>query len=156
MWNHQEGSKNIPCCEKVFSTRYFSIKWYLSSRWPSTWRWESCVHVGSCYWNVSSRDGRYSERLDWSCSGLWSRTVAAVSLPQIKGDRIPRSWAPLQVGPSVVVVPSLSGVQTLQPHQHARLHCPSLSPWVCSNSCPLSWWCHPTISSSVTSFSSCP
>ena len=26
----------------------------------------------------------------------------------------------------------------------------------CSNSCPLSWWCHPTISSSVTSFSSCP
>ena len=31
--------------------------------------------------------------------------------------------------------------------QHARLPCPSLSPWVCSNSCPLSWWCHPTISS---------
>ena len=32
---------------------------------------------------------------------------------------------------------------------HARLPCPSLSPGVCSNSCPLSWWCHPTISSSV-------
>ena len=31
----------------------------------------------------------------------------------------------------------------------------SLSPRVCSNSCPLSWWCHPTISSSVTPFSSC-
>ena len=30
------------------------------------------------------------------------------------------------------------------------------SPRVCSNSCPLSWWCHPTISSSVTHFSSCP
>ena len=29
------------------------------------------------------------------------------------------------------------------------------SPWVCSNSCPSSWWCHPTISSSVISFSSC-
>ena len=28
------------------------------------------------------------------------------------------------------------------------------SPWVCSNSCPLSWWCHPTISSSVAPFSS--
>ena len=39
--------------------------------------------------------------------------------------------------------------------QHARLPCPSLSPWVYSNSCPLSWWCHPTISSSVTPFSSC-
>ena len=39
---------------------------------------------------------------------------------------------------------------------HARLPCPSLSPGVCSSSCPLSWWCHPTISSSVISFSSCP
>ena len=28
--------------------------------------------------------------------------------------------------------------------------------WVCSNSCPLSWWCHPAISPSVTHFSSCP
>ena len=46
---------------------------------------------------------------------------------------------------------------TLQPHevQQARLSCPSLSPGVCSDSCPLSQWCHPTISSSVTSFSSC-
>ena len=46
----------------------------------------------------------------------------------------------------------------LQPHrlQHARLPCPSLSPGVCSNSCPLSWWCHATISFSVTLFSSCP
>ena len=46
----------------------------------------------------------------------------------------------------------------LQPHwlQHARLFCPSLSPGVCSNSCPLSQWCHPTILSSVVTFSSCP
>ena len=34
--------------------------------------------------------------------------------------------------------------------------CPSLSPWVCSNSCPLSHLFHPTISSSVTAFFSCP
>ena len=39
--------------------------------------------------------------------------------------------------------------------QHARLPCPSPSPRVCSNACPLSRWCHPTISSSVISFSSC-
>ena len=47
---------------------------------------------------------------------------------------------------------------SLWPHglQHARLPCPSLSPRVCSNSCSLSWWCHATISSSVTPFSSCP
>ena len=45
----------------------------------------------------------------------------------------------------------------LWPHelQHARLPCPSLSPRICSNSCPLSQWCHLTISSSVSSFSSC-
>ena len=47
---------------------------------------------------------------------------------------------------------------SLQPHelQHTRLPYPLLSPWVCSNSYPLSRWCHPTISSSVTSFFSCP
>ena len=37
-----------------------------------------------------------------------------------------------------------------------RPACPSLSPGVCSNSCPSSWWFHTTISSSVTPFSSCP
>ena len=47
---------------------------------------------------------------------------------------------------------------SLQPHglQHDRLPCPSPSPGVCSNSCPLSQWCHPTISSSVVPFSFCP
>ena len=47
---------------------------------------------------------------------------------------------------------------SLWPHglQHTKLSCPSLSPWVCSNSCPLSQWCHPTTSSFVTRFSSCP
>ena len=46
---------------------------------------------------------------------------------------------------------------SLRPHelQHARLPCPSPYPRVCSNSCPLSQWCHPTVSSSVTPFSSC-
>ena len=40
--------------------------------------------------------------------------------------------------------------------QHARLPCTALSHGVCSNSCPLNWWCHPTVSSSVIPFSSCP
>ena len=46
---------------------------------------------------------------------------------------------------------------SLQPHglQHARLPCPSLSPRDSVNSCPLHWWCHPTISSS-DAFSFCP
>ena len=44
---------------------------------------------------------------------------------------------------------------SLQLHelQHARPPCPSPVPGVCSDSCPLSWWCHPNISSSVIHFS---
>ena len=47
---------------------------------------------------------------------------------------------------------------SLGPHglQHARLCCPSSSLRVCSNSCPLSRWCHPIIPSSVAPFFSCP
>ena len=46
---------------------------------------------------------------------------------------------------------------SLWPHglQHARLPCPSPTLRACSNSCPFSRWCHPTISSSVVPFSSC-
>ena len=46
---------------------------------------------------------------------------------------------------------------SLRPHglQHARFPCPPLSPGICSNSCPLSQWCHKIIQSSVTPFS-CP
>ena len=58
---------------------------------------------------------------------------------------------------SFVVVQLLSLFTSLQHHglQHTRLPYPSPTPGACSNSCPSSWWCHPTISSSVVSFSSC-
>ena len=58
----------------------------------------------------------------------------------------------------IVVVQSLSCVRLFAtPWITARqLPCPSPSPGVSSNSCPLSQWCHPTISSSVALFSSCP
>ena len=57
----------------------------------------------------------------------------------------------VQFSPSVVS-------NSLRPHesQHARPPCPSPTPGVYSNPCPLSWWCHPTTSSSVVPFSSCP
>ena len=48
--------------------------------------------------------------------------------------------------------PTLFGPHGLQ---HARLPCPSPSPRAWSNSCPLSWWCHPAISSAVVHLSSC-
>ena len=54
----------------------------------------------------------------------------------------------VQLGHSVVS-------ESLQPHglQHTRLSCPPPTPGTCSDSYPMSWWCHPTISSSVIPFS---
>ena len=77
-------------------------------------------------------------------------------------------WVPLKaclcclyledIALDAVVVQSLSSAYSVQPCdvQHARLPCPLPSPGVCSNSCPLSWWCHPTISFSIDPFSSYP
>ena len=55
------------------------------------------------------------------------------------------------------IIVAVQSFLILWPHglQHSRLPCPPLSPGVCSNSCPLSWWWHPTLSSSVAHFSSC-
>ena len=69
------------------------------------------------------------------------------------------SWL-VQINRSIIVMLLFScSVMSdyLRPHglQHTRLPCPSLTPGAYSNSCPLSWWCHPTISSSVFPFSSC-
>ena len=75
---------------------------------------------------------------------------------------IPPHFSPLATTDLFTV--SISSVQfscsvmsdSLRPHglQHARPPCPSPTPRVYSNSCPLSQWCHPTISSSVIPFSS--
>ena len=60
------------------------------------------------------------------------------------------AWNSIQFNRSVVS-------DSLRPHglQSTSLPCPSWTPGAYSNSCLLSWWCHPTISSSVTPFSSC-
>ena len=52
---------------------------------------------------------------------------------------------------------SVQPLSCVRPHglQHTRLPCPSPTPRACSNLCPLSPWCHPTISSSVSPLSSC-
>ena len=57
---------------------------------------------------------------------------------------------------SVQSVTQSCPVDSLRHHllQHTRLPCPSPTPWACSNSCPLSQWCHPAISSSIILFSS--
>ena len=71
-----------------------------------------------------------------------------------------------KAGVAILTSDEISSVQfshsvtssSLRPHelQHARPPCPSPTPRVYPNSCPLSWWCHPAIWSSVVPFSSCP
>ena len=75
---------------------------------------------------------------------LWIKLILLVT------DRPPISLNSVQFSRSVVS-------DSLRPHesQHARPPCPSQTPRVYSNSCPLSQWCHPAISSSVVPFSSC-
>ena len=66
--------------------------------------------------------------------------------------------ATLQYIPLLLLFSHLVMSDFLQPHglKYTRLPYPSLSPRVCSNSCPLSQWCHPTVSSIVAPFFSCP
>ena len=78
---------------------------------------------------------------------LWSNSVSSSNNLAIGGIF---QMSSVQFSCSVVS-------DSLQPHglQHVRFSCPLPTPGACSNSCPLSWWCHPTISSSVIPFSSC-
>ena len=63
-----------------------------------------------------------------------------------------------QVKHAISSIQSFSHVRLFVTHglQHARPPCPSPTPRAYSNSCPLNPWCHPTISSSVVPFFSCP
>ena len=62
-------------------------------------------------------------------------------------------WESIQFSSVALLCPTLC--DPMDGLQHARLPCPSPTPGACSYSCPLSWWYHSTISSSVVPFSSC-
>ena len=74
-----------------------------------------------------------------------------LAIGQGEQSQAPSKMCPDQISRSVVS-------DSLRPHklQHARPPCPSPTPGLHSDSCPLSQWCHPAISSSVVPFSSCP
>ena len=103
-----------------------------------------------------------------------ARILKWAAMPSSRGSSRPRDWTcvscllrwqasslplglPVKLEVYIVVCCSVTESDSLQPHElwHIVLSCPSLSPGVCLNSCPLSQWCHPTISSSVIPLPSC-
>ena len=106
---------------------------------------------------------------------LQARILEWVAMSSSRGSSQPRDWTRVSyiscIGRWVLYlychleaqalfssVQSLSGIRLFATpwSQHIRPRCPSPAPRVYSNSCPSSQWCHPTISSSVVPFSSCP
>ena len=83
----------------------------------------------------------------------WKSVVFVIHLQYLPQEL---SWGQLPLAALSVQFSCSVMSNSSQPHglQHARPPCPSPTPGVYSNSCPLSWWCHPTISSSVVPFSS--
>ena len=126
--------------------------------------------------NIFKRDSIYHLKLAyilawkflcWGCGGYFSYFQSKDGIERWTVQQIPNAkWAWIDLFRAgflnlrTVVICCCSVTKsypTLQPQglQHASLPCPSLSPWVCSNTCPLSQWYYTTISSSVASFSSC-
>ena len=113
----------------------------------------------------SSVHGIYQSRiLDWVAISLsrgssWPRDQTCISRVSCTGRWILYCWATREAYlMSVFVVHSLSHVQLFAIPRTAAYRASltiTIISLVCSNSCPLSWWCHRTISSSFTPFSSC-
>ena len=135
----------------------------------------SCVYISFAHESISPRADMVRKSSIILCghieSQAWSETwwavtvlvcfrgpmavelsaIATMALGKLRWMVTPSRFNSVQFSHSVVS-------DSLRPHesQHARPPCPSPTPGVYSNSCPLSWWCHPTISSSVVPFSSLP
>ena len=114
-------------------------------RQPTSQKWRAPIYI----WSTSFSALRW---VKWSLQPGASLSPGAALGSLLK----PSVCKPIK--PPLLLFSCLILFGSLQPHglQYTRL--PSLLPslGVCSNSCPLSQWCHPTISSSVIPFSSCP
>ena len=130
-------------------------------------RWVVCsvVLAMSTWWRHSACSCSWPGNSCWGCCCHWCSVQPLPYAWSHKGQDQERiksgslswwwSWAQSCMYTSVQFShPAMSN--SLRPHglQHARPPCPSPTPRVYPNSCPLSWWCHPAISSSVIPFSS--
>ena len=107
--------------------------------------WLPAVRLGRLWWGHSSCSWGSQCPWTWHHQGPHNPSSCATTILSLHWGRAATGWKK----PFCCSV--AQSCSTLRPHglQHTRLFCPSLSPY--SNSCPLSLWCHPTISSSVWS-----
>ena len=101
----------------------------------------------------------HSSVLAWRIPGMGE----SGGLPSVGLHRVGHNWSNLAAATAFGIANSVQFSRSvmfdsLRPHwpQHARPPCPSPTPGAYPNSCSLSRWCHPIISSSVVPFSSCP
>ena len=117
----------------------------------------SCVWLFVTPWTVAYQaplSMRFPRQEYWSGLSQFFLFYWALSVCFKFISKIPANIA-VNVSPAVKLKVQFD---SMRPHelQHAKPPCPSPNSRVYSNSCPLSRWCHPTISSSVVAFSSCP
>ena len=128
--------------------------------WPLSQSIEVLQSISTLYWNLAL--SLQISSISWK-SIQFSKQSHCVSrkemvVPRMGGRKQQQKRGLHAVQSNSVQFSRSVMSDSLQPHelQHARPPCPSPTPGIYSNSCPLSQWCHTAISSSVIPFSSCP
>ena len=100
---------------------------------------------------TEEKEKKEGKEKEWNVTSKKSTEIIRLVLSTVMMSNYPILYISVQFTSSVMS-------NSLRPHelQHSRPPCPSPTPRVYSNSCPLSWWCHPAILCSVVPFSSHP
>ena len=133
------GSSNLPSGQKLVFVCQFSL--------PESIHWQELSDLLSAF---SKQTQEQKSKVEWLCHEPYF-AISEGGLGYLPGN--------FEIGfPSSVQFSCSVMSDSSRPRgpQHARPPCPSPTPGVYPNSCPLSQWCHPTVSSSVIPFSSCP
>ena len=138
-------------CSVLFSRNFFSL----------SFKFRSTIHLELIFMDAKSLQSCLTLCNPMDCSPLGSSVhgilqamiLERTAMPSPRGSSLPRD----RTRPSSVQFIRSVVSDSLWPHepQHARPPCPLLTPRVYPNLCPLSQWCHLTISFSVVPFSSC-
>ena len=140
--NH--STPGLPVCHQLLESTQIHVHWVGDTIQPS----QPLLSPSPPAFNLSQYQGLFK----WVSSLHQEAKVLEFQLQHQSFQ-----WTPRTVLLCSVQVSCLVMFDSLQPHglQYTSPPCPSPTPRACSNSCPLSRWCHQTILSSVVCFSSC-